>query len=111
MLSARRLRGVAHEVLFHPVAAADLDAIDDYIARDSPANAIAFVRRIRACCEGLATMPERGTRRDDLAPGVRTAGFERRVTIVFRIEGETVLILRILYGGRDVEALVREDPA
>jgi toxin ParE1/3/4 len=30
-------------------------------------------------------------------------GFERRVTILFRVVEERVEILRILYGGRDVE--------
>jgi len=29
-------------------------------------------------------------------------GFERRVTILFRVEDERVDILRILYGGRDL---------
>jgi plasmid stabilization system protein ParE len=30
-------------------------------------------------------------------------GFERRVTILFRVEEDRVEILRILYGGRDLE--------
>jgi toxin ParE1/3/4 len=30
-------------------------------------------------------------------------GFERRVTIVFRVERTKVLIVRIFYGGRDHE--------
>ena len=46
----------------------------------------------------------RGTQHDDLLPGLRIIGMERRVTIAFRIDGNTVEILRILYGGRDVQA-------
>ena len=46
----------------------------------------------------------RGTQHDDLLPGLRIIGMERRVTIAFRIVGKTVEILRILYGGRDVQA-------
>src|SRR4030088_3019101 len=45
--------------------------------------------------------PERGTRRDDLRPGLRVTGFERRVTIAFHVTAEAVIIDRILYGGHD----------
>ena len=46
--------------------------------------------------------------RDDLKPGVRSVGFERRVTILFTVTATEVLILRILYGGQDVEAALRD---
>lgn len=35
---------------------------------------------------------------------MRTIGFERRVIIAFTAGPETVTILRVLHGGRDVEA-------
>jgi toxin ParE1/3/4 len=47
---------------------------------------------------------DRGIRRDDLRPGLRILGFERRAVIAFHIASEVVTILRILYGGRDLEA-------
>jgi toxin ParE1/3/4 len=46
---------------------------------------------------------ERGRRRDDIRPGLRIIGFERRVTVAFAVEEERVVILRIFYGGRDWE--------
>ncbi|MDZ4366104.1 MAG: type II toxin-antitoxin system RelE/ParE family toxin [Afipia sp.] len=46
--------------------------------------------------------PERGTRRDDLSPGLRIVGFERRVTIAFVVEEDEVIVLNILYGGREL---------
>ena len=49
--------------------------------------------------------PDRGTRRDDLRPGLRVLGFERRAVIAFQITATTVTILRILYGGRDLETV------
>jgi toxin ParE1/3/4 len=45
--------------------------------------------------------PKRGARRDDLRPGLRILGFERRAAIALQATAETVVILRILYGGRD----------
>ncbi|WP_442579078.1 type II toxin-antitoxin system RelE/ParE family toxin [Mesorhizobium sp. ASY16-5R] len=89
------------KVVFRPRATADLDDIYDFIARDSPPAAIAFVRRIRDHCTKLAYMPERGPRRDDLAAGIRILPFERRTVIIYRIDDNTVRILRVLYGGRD----------
>lgn len=95
---------MTYRVIFRQSAEDDLDAIDDYIAKDNPLAAAAFVGRIRAFCEELRDFPHRGTRRDDLRPGLRTIGFERRATIVFRIQARTVRIVRILYGGRDLTA-------
>jgi toxin ParE1/3/4 len=54
-------------------------------------------------------VPERGTLREDLGPGLRTLGFEGRVTIAFRILPDRVQIVRIFYGKRDFEAILRRE--
>jgi plasmid stabilization system protein ParE len=46
--------------------------------------------------------------RDAIRPGLRTAGYGRRVTGAFQVTVTDVIILRALYGGRDVEALLRD---
>ncbi|MET3758039.1 plasmid stabilization system protein ParE [Rhizobium binae] len=46
-------------------------------------------------------MPERGSPRDDFAPGVRILIFERRVTIAYRITKDRVQVLRLFYAGRN----------
>jgi toxin ParE1/3/4 len=92
-------------VVFSPEAQDDLRRLSLYIAERSGASrALAYLDRIEASCLGLGDFPERGTRRDDLWPGLRTMGFERRVTIAFTVATEAVTILRVLYGGRDLEA-------
>jgi toxin ParE1/3/4 len=94
---------VAPRVVFSPEAATDLVQLYDYIAeRSGPVRAIGYIDRIEAYCAGFEASPERGTRRDDLRPGLRIVGFERRVTIAFHTTPDTVIIDRILYGGRDV---------
>jgi hypothetical protein len=40
--------------------------------------------------------------------GLRTVGFERRVTIAFVVTADTVLIEGIFYGGQDFETLFHE---
>ena len=95
---------MAFKVVFRASAERDLTNLYRYIrdANGDPRPAGEYVRRIREYCEGFADLPERGTRRDDLKAGLRTVGFEGRATVVFRIEGNTVRILRILYGGRNL---------
>jgi toxin ParE1/3/4 len=93
----------ARKVTFRPAAEGDLDAIFEHIANDSPKNALAFVLRIRSFCEALAEFSERGSLRRALGEGIRIVGFERRVAIAFRVDGDRVRILRVFYGGRNLE--------
>jgi toxin ParE1/3/4 len=103
---------MAHEVVLRPAAEQDLEDLYSYSrdARGDPAVAIAYLRRIRAFCEGLGTLPLRGTQRNDIRPGLRIVGFERRAAIAFVVTADTVVIGRVFYGGRDYEALLHEDP-
>ncbi len=95
-----------HKVVFAPEARDDLKDLYLFIAgRGDAGQALAYVERIETYCWGFADFPERGTRRDDLFPGLRVVGFERRVTIAFHVGADTVTFLRILYGGRDIDAL------
>jgi toxin ParE1/3/4 len=92
------------EVILSPEAVGDLISLYDYIAADSgPARAVAYIGRINDYCARFDFAAERGTRRDDIRPGLRIVGFERRVTIAFHVDPATVTIDRILYGGREVE--------
>ena len=100
---------VDRRVVFSPEAAADLFNLYEYIARHSgPARAIGYISRIEAHCAGFKFSAERGTKRDDLRPGLRIAGFERRLTIAFHVDPDAVIIDRILYGGRDVKKAFRK---
>jgi toxin ParE1/3/4 len=85
-----------YEVGFRPKAEADLFALYHYIAAMADhAVAGAYIDRIEAACMALETFPNRGTRRDDIRPGLRTIGFEGRATIVFRVLETEVIIVRI----------------
>jgi len=101
---------VTREVVFSPEALGDLMEIYNVIVPDGgAARAENYTDRIVAICLGLATFPERGTRRDDLRPGLRTTIWRRRITIAYHITPATVAIDRILYGGRNLPAIFRAD--
>lgn len=92
------------EVLFSPEAQADLIGLYDYISRnDGPIIAMGYIERIEKYCLGFDVIGERGTRRDDIRPGLRIIGFERRTSIAFHVNAKRVTIDRVLYGGRHLE--------
>ena len=94
-----------YTVLLGDAAEADLIAIFDYIAaRAGEKTASRFVDHIEAYCFGFASMPERGTKRNDLRPGLRTVGFRRRATILFEVDRarREVIIHGVYYAGRSL---------
>ncbi len=99
-----------YAVTFRPAAEADLFELYDYIAAQSGlTRAGDYIARIEQACLALSTFPGRGTKRDDILPGLRTVGFERRATIAFRVLSDTVEIVAISYAGRDFESELRKE--
>ena len=97
------------QVDFAPEAVEDLIRLYDWIAdAASPETAIRYIDRLEAYCRGMGHAAERGHQRDDIRPGLRIAGFERRVTMAFTVTDTRVTILRVFYGGRNWEALIEE---
>ena len=82
-----------------------IELYGDIALRDGAERAIGYIDRIESCYRNLSMFPDRGIRRDDLRRGLRTLGFERRAVIAFLVAADTVTILRILYGGRDLETI------
>lgn len=96
---------MTHRIYFRPEAEADLLALNGYIAERS-GNRVAsrYISAIETACLKLATFPERGARRDDLAPGIRLLNVKRRVTVAYLVDRESVRIVRVFYAGWDYEA-------
>jgi plasmid stabilization system protein ParE len=94
-------------VQFAPEAQVQLDAIEEYMAIASgfPATAAHFVDGIIAYCESFGTFPQRGTRRDDLLPGLRIIGYRKSVTVAFRVSADAhvVSVVGVFYAGQDYE--------
>ena len=89
----------------------DLDVVVDYIADDSIENALAVLDRLQARAESLATAAERGRVVAELrALDVHQYRevIERPWRIVYRIESESVLVLAVLDGRRDLRSLLLE---
>ena len=91
-------------------ADSDLDEIWYFLATESSNVDVAdrVIDSITARFALLASQPYIGRRRDeDLRPGVRSLVVGDYV-IAYRVDGDNVLILRVLRGSRDIEALFRD---
>jgi toxin ParE1/3/4 len=88
-------------------ARADLDALWDYIARDKPGAASSFLARLRDRFLLLSRHPLMGEAREDLAPDLRSFPVGNYVIYYRTVESSdfTIEVVRVLHGGRDVNAL------
>ncbi|MFZ2988346.1 type II toxin-antitoxin system RelE/ParE family toxin [Ideonella sp.] len=82
----------------------DLEEIGDYIAMDSPMNAVRFIDELRVACQKIGHMPTGYQPRPELGEGLRSSTL-KSYTIFFVVELDEVLVIRILHGARDIAKL------
>ena len=98
-----------YKVEWASVAEVDLKRIIDYIAIDSPGNALQILERIRQKVSALYTLPERGR----IVPELQGQGINiyRELIIspwriVYRISDTTVYVLSIIDSRQNVEDIL-----
>ena len=93
-------------VVFANAAERDLEDIGDGIGRDNPLRALTFVRELRGVALHLGDMPSAFP----LVPRYEKRGIRLRVFgnyLIFHcVEADRVVILRVLHGARNYEALL-----
>lgn len=96
---------MAYSIRLDEDAKADLKGIYTQIRKNggTAATARGYVNRILGFLAGFDIFPERGSLREHIRPGLRIVGFERRVSVAFIVEEDEVVILRLLYAGRQFE--------
>ena len=95
------------KVVFSPEAIDDLNRLYDWIASAAgPTVALRYIERIETFCMRLDLASERGALREDIRPGLRVVGFERRLTVAFSVGTEIVTIYRLFYGGQNWEEVL-----
>jgi plasmid stabilization system protein ParE len=81
----------------------DMIEILDFLEGKNPQAAVRLLDRLEDACLSLPSMPGIGTRRDDLAVGLRALS-HRSYVIYFAVQTEqTLRIARIMHGSRDVK--------
>jgi toxin ParE1/3/4 len=99
-----------YTVVFAPEAEAQLVELYGYIAaKASPEIAERYANSVVTYCEAMQTFPHRGTRRDDVRPGLRITHYKRRTVIAFSVDDASmrVSILGVYHGGQDYETRLK----
>ena len=80
-----------YAVIFAPQAREQLASLYRYIAAAaSPEIAERYTSAIVTYCESLQTFPMRGTRRDEIRPGLRITNYRKRAVFQHRLPDQTV---------------------
>ncbi len=103
--------GDDHRVMWSEGAIADLESIVGYIAMEDPDSALRILDLLRARAAALESMPRRGRVVPELQRhgiGIYRELVEPPWRILFRTGQETVWILAVIDGRRNVEDLLLE---
>lgn len=96
---------MARKVTWTEVAWSDLKEAADYIAKDSPHYAAAFVREVRDAARSLGYLAERGRIVPELDdPSIREL-FVRSYRLIYQVTEQTAYIVGFIHGARDLWAL------
>jgi addiction module RelE/StbE family toxin len=98
-----------YQVIWADIAQRDLKQIIDYIAVDSPDNALQILKKIRQKASSLYTLPDRGR----IVPELKDQGIHtyREIIvspwrIIYRTSDTTVFILSVIDSRRNVEDIL-----
>ena len=96
---------MAWKVTWTESAWIDLKEVGDYIDKDSPHYAGAFVREVRDAARSLAYLAERGRTVPEFNdPSIREL-FVRSYRLIYQVTGQTVYVVGFIHGARDIFAL------
>ena len=99
-----------YRVVFTPEAEEQLAVLYGYIAAAASTDiALRYTEAIVIYCESLCDFPHRGTKRDDVRPGLRITNYKKRAIIAFDVSAELVSIIGVFYGGQDYETVLQDD--
>ena len=101
--------GKPYNVKWAAVAQRDLKQIIDYIASESPDNALQILHKIKQKASGLHIFPDRGK----IVPELKDQGINiyREIIvppwrIIYRISDSTVFVLSVIDSRRNVEDIL-----
>lgn len=87
-------------LIWSAAALADIEEIEQYIARDSPQNAVAVVEALITAAEGLIEFPLSGHIIEELNwPGHREVPVKNH-RMLYRLEESRVIIVMVRHGAR-----------
>ena len=95
---------MSYRLRFHPLVERDLESIVGWIVDHAGSDAAEQrLREIEQTILALAHVPQKGSVRDEIAPGLRAIPAGRKAVIAFTVDDEAkeVFIQAVSYGGAD----------
>ncbi len=97
-------------VVWSPEAVEDVEAIAEYISRDSEFYAKAVVSRLLEEARSLAGFPLRGRTVPELEDETIRERFVYSYRLVYRVQRPTVTVVAVVHGARLLRATVKGRP-
>lgn len=97
---------MGYRVSWSPTALDDVDAIAEYINRDSPAYTRAVVSKLRDTARNLKTFPNAGRIVPELGDEAIRERFVYSYRLIYRVQDSDVLIVAVAHGKRLLEPLL-----
>jgi len=88
----------------------DLRAIEEFIAKDSVLHAISFIDRLIERAEKLSSSPKIGRMVTEFSREDLRELIFRNYRVVYQLYGDSVTILRVIHGARDLPSLLHREP-
>lgn len=85
----------------------DLLAVADFIGRDSPETAVAYVEQLLTHCSAVAENPQMYRERSEWGQKVRAAPFGVYL-VVYDFDDKQVVILRVLHTKRNITSILAD---
>ena len=98
------------EIRWTVSAAEDLALLENWIAKDSPLNAVDFIDRLVVCAEKLTSTPLLGRVVPEFNQERLRESIFRGYRIVYSVAGDQVTVLRVVHGARDLRRLATREP-
>ena len=96
------------KILWSEPSISDLKNIRDYIAKDSPYYAAIFIEKIIIAVEKLATFPLIGHVVPECNNKCIREIIYQHYRIIYKINHKAVIILTVVYGGRDLSGWAKK---
>jgi addiction module RelE/StbE family toxin len=93
------------EIRWSPEALEDIDAIAEWVNRDSPIHAASLVDRFAAAAESLTRNAERGRKVPELQDPACRELFVQSYRLIYRVDKAVVLVLAVVHGRRLLDGI------
>jgi len=93
------------EIRWSPEALEDIDAIAEWVNRDSPIHAASLVERFITAAESLARNADRGRKVPELQDFSCRELFVQSYRLIYRVDKTVILVLAVVHGRRLLDGM------